>query len=136
MNFAFSLYSLVVLAAALWSLFVVAASIYLGEAVLFLPSVGADNDVAIHQRAEVLRLSFFLLFAYFSLMHLFDRDRYFSSGHVIISILTSLTFVGVLVLSRSGADSGAPLYLSIFAIAAIIIFMASRPRVKRYFRRR
>jgi uncharacterized oligopeptide transporter (OPT) family protein len=130
------IYQLVVLVAGFWSIAVVAISLLAEEKFLFIPMQGQPNTETIEQRGEVLRLTFFLLFAYFSFLHIFLDKLRISAGHVLVSAMTCLTFVGsvkILILGRLSTDIG---YLAIFGLIAFAIFLGSRPRVRRYFKKR
>lgn len=130
------IYQAILLSAAAWAVIVVSISLIFGEKFLFLPSEISASETELALRGEVLRLSLFLLFAYFSLLHIISEKKRISSGHVLISIMTCLTFVGTWKLIMSGNLSSDRFFVPVFATAALIIFLGSRPRVRRYFRRR
>lgn len=130
------IYQAILLSAAAWAVIVVSVSLISGDRFLFLPSQASSSETNLALRGEVLRLSMFLLFAYFSLLHIVSEKKRISSGHVLISIMTCLTFVGTLKLIISGDLSSDRFFVPVFAIAALIIFLGSRPRVRRYFGRR
>ena len=130
------MYQMVVLAAAFWSITVVVISLFSAEKFLFIPVQGQPNTETIGQRGEVLRLTFFLLFAYFSFLHIFLDKLRISAGHVLVSAMTCLTLVGSIKILTSGRISTDIGYLAIFGLIACAIFLGSRPRVRRYFGKR
>ena len=130
------IYFAVVFAAAMWSLIVVGVSLFSGDKLMFIPQQADLGTEALAQRAEVLRLSFFLLFAYFAMLHIFVEKRKISAGHVLLSIMTSLTLVGTIKLATLDDFTSEAGYVVLFGISALLIFLGSRPSVRRYFKRR
>lgn len=129
-----NIYRALLFLAALWALVVVGVSL-LDAPIFFYPMQTTTDGPAPH-RFEVLRLSLFVLFAYFSFLHLFAKDKKLSAGHVLITMMTSLTFIGcAVILSRNRffEDLG---YIAVFGLATIAIYVASRPRVRKYFNQR
>ncbi len=125
------MYSALLFLAALWALVVVGISLF--DAPIFFYPMQATTDGVTPHRFEVLRLSLFVLFAYLSFLHLFAKDKKISAGHVLITMMTSLTFIGcAVILSRNRffEDLG---YIAVFALATVAIYVASRPRVRKYF---
>ena len=130
------IYLAVVFAAAMWSLIVVGVSLFSGDKLLFMPQQADLGSAALAGRAEVLRLSFFLLYAYFAMLHIFVEKRKISAGHVLLSIMTSLTLVGTIKLVTLDDFPSEAGYVVLFGISALLIFLGSRPSVRRYFKRR
>lgn len=131
-----SIYVLVVLVVALWSIVVIGVSLFSDEALLFIPTQQLLSQLEIANRLEVLRLTLFGVFAYFALFHVFAGKKRFSSGHVLASILTILTLVSslkIFMLDNFYREAG---YIVIFGLSAIFIILGSRPSVRRYFKRR
>ncbi len=127
-------YLAAIFVAALWSIFITILSV-IGEPVYFYPTENNSNEAPVH-RFEVLRLSMFLTFAYFALMHVLQPDKKFSASHVLISMLTFMVLVGSVVSVTKNFLFGEFGYLVAIGLSAIAIFFASRPRVRRYFARR
>ena len=103
---------------------------------LFLPLPEMVNDTHVADRYEVLRLSWFLVFAYFALIHVFANEVRFTSGHVLVSVVTSVTLVGMSKLFMSERFPNDAFYLFVFALSGMVIILGSRPSVRRYFTRR
>lgn len=131
-----SIYFFIVFVAAAWSLVVVGVSLFSDEKMLFVPLPGMTNDTHAADRFEVLRLSWFLVFAYFALIHVVADEKRFTSGHVLVSIITSITLVGTIKLIMSERFPNDAVYLFLFALSGMIIIIGSRPSVRRYFKRR
>ena len=131
-----NVYLFIVFVAAAWSLVVVGMSLFSEEKMLFIPLPEIVDDAHAADRLEVLRLSGFLVFAYFALIHVFANEVRFTSGHVLVSILTCLTSVGTTKLLLSDRFPNDAFYLFVFAISGMIIIIGSRPSVRRYFKRR
>lgn len=131
-----SIYFFIVFVAAAWSLVVVGVSLFSEEKMLFMPLSGMTNDSHAADRFEVLRLSMFLLFAYFALIHVVADKMRFTSGHVLISIITSITLIGTSKLIMSDRFPNDAVYLFGFALSGMVILLGSRPAVRRYFKRR
>ena len=131
-----SIYLFIVFIAAAWSLVVVGVSLFSDEKMLFMPLPGMANDLHAADRFEVLRLSWFLVFAYFALIHVFANEVRVTSGHVLVSIMTSVTLVGTSKLLMSDRFPSDAFYLFVFALSGMVIILGSRPSVRRYFKRR
>ena len=131
-----NVYLSIVFVAAAWSLVVVGMSLFSEEKMLFIPLPEMVEDTHAADRLEVLRLSGFLVFAYFALIHVFANEVRFTSGHVLISIMTSITLVGTSKLLMSDRFPNDAFYLFIFAVSGMAIILGSRPSVRRYFKRR
>lgn len=129
-------YQMTVLAAGLWAVAVVFVSLITEEKFLFIPLQGQPDSETIEQRGEVLRLTLFLQFAYFSFLHVFAEKRKISAGHVLVTAMTCITFVGLVKISMLESVSNDLGYILAFALAALIIFLGSRPTVRRYFIKR
>ena len=128
------IYLAVIFVAALWSIVITILSL-IGEPVYFYSAESNGNEPPVH-RFEVLRLSMFLTFAYFAMLHIFQPDKKFSAGHVLISMLTFLVVIGGAVSVTKNFLFGEFGYLAAIGLSAMAIFFASRPRVRRYFARR
>ena len=131
-----NVYLFIVFVAAAWSLVVVGMSLFSEEKMLFIPLPEMVEDTHAADRLEVLRLSGFLVFAYFALIHVFANEVRFTSGHVLISIMTSITLVGTSKLLMSDRFPNDTFYLFVFALSGMLIILGSRPSVRRYFKRR
>tara|TARA_B100000927_G_scaffold270813_1_gene247262 strand:- start:320 stop:733 length:414 start_codon:yes stop_codon:yes gene_type:complete len=129
-------YFFIVFVAAAWSLVVVGVSLFSEEKLLFMPLPQMTNDTHAADRLEVLRLSWFLLFAYFALFHVFGNKIRFTSGHVLVSIMTGITLVGASKLLMSERFPNDAFYVIAFGLFGMVIILGSRPSVRRYFRRR
>ena len=81
----------------------------------------------------MLRLSFFTSFAYFAFLHIFGADKRVSSGHVLVSILTSLTVIGGIKLLTAESYANETVFIIVFGLTATMVFLATRPKVRRYF---
>ena len=131
-----NVYLFIVFVAAAWSLVVVGMSLFSEEKMLFIPLPEMVEDTHAADRLEVLRLSGFLVFAYFALIHVFANEVRFTSGHVLVSIMTSVTLVGTSKLLMSDRFPNDAFYLFVFALSGMVIILGSRPSVRRYFKRR
>lgn len=129
-------YQMIVLAAGLWAISVVAISLITEQKFLFIPMQGQPDVETVEQRGEVLRLTLFLQFAYFALLHVFAEKRKVSAGHVLVTAMSCITIVGLVKILTSDSVSSDVAYIFSFGIAAVAIFLGSRPRVRRYFSKR
>ena len=88
-------YQMIVLAAGLWAISVVAISLITEQKFLFIPMQGEPDGETVEQRGEVLRLTLFLQFAYFALLHVFAEKRKVSAGHVLVTAMSCITIIGL-----------------------------------------
>ena len=129
-------YQMIVLAAGLWAISVVAISLITEQKFLFVPMQGEPDGETVEQRGEVLRLTLFLQFAYFALLHVFAEKRKVSAGHVLVTAMSCITIIGLVKILTSDSVHRDIVYIFSFGIAAVAIFLGSRPRVRRYFSKR
>ena len=129
-------YQMIVLAAGLWAISVVAISLITEQKFLFIPMQGEPDGETVEQRGEVLRLTLFLQFAYFALLHVFAEKRKVSAGHVLVTAMSCITIIGLVKILTSDSVHRDVEYIFSFGIAAVAIFLGSRPRVRRYFSKR
>ena len=129
-------YQMIVLAAGLWAISVVAISVITEQKFLFIPMQGEPDGETVEQRGEVLRLTLFLQFAYFALLHVFAEKRKVSAGHVLVTAMSCITIIGLVKILTSDSVHRDIAYIFSFGIAAAAIFLGSRPRVRRYFSKR
>ena len=129
-------YQMIVFVAGLWAISVVAISLITEQKFLFIPMQGPPDGETVEQRGEVLRLTLFLQFAYFALLHVFAEKRKVSAGHVLVTAMSCITIVGLVKILTSDSVSRDGVYIFSFGIAAVAIFLGSRPRVRRYFSKR
>lgn len=128
-------YNAAIFLAAIWAIIVTIVSV-VDAPIYFYPVHNFTEAGPPVHRFEVLRLSLFLIFAYFALLHIMVPDKQFSAGHILITMLTCLVIVGVAASALQRFRFNETGYLIAFGLAASAIFFASRPRVRRYFTRR
>lgn len=119
----------------IWSIIIVALSL-LGEPFLFFPS---DSNTALFPplyRYETLRLTFFALFAYFSLQQVFVPEKKYSAAQIVTITLFFLGYIGAIKIipeGRLGKETGVLVTIIIFAA---VFYFSSRPEIKKIFGRR
>ena len=119
----------------IWAAVIVALSL-LGEPFLFFPS---DSNTALFPplyRYETLRLTFFSLFAYFSLQHVFVPETKYSAAQIVTITLFFLGYIGAIKIipeGHLGKETGVLVTIIIFAA---VFYFGSRPRIKKIFGRR
>ena len=134
MNFRFVL-RLAIFFTGIWAAVIVALSL-LGEPLLFFPS---DSNTALFPplyRYETMRLTFFSLFAYFSLQHVFVPEKKYSAAQIVTITLFFLGYIGAIkIISEGhlGKETGVLVTIIIFAV---VFYFGSRPRIKKIFGRR
>ena len=134
MNFRFVL-RVAIFFVGIWSMIIVALSL-LGEPFLFFPS---DSNRALFPplyRYETLRLTFFALFAYFSLQQVFVPEKKYSAAQIVTITLFFLGYIGAIkIISEGhlGKETGVLVTIIIFAA---VFYFSSRPEIKKIFGRR
>ena len=134
MNFRFVL-RLAIFFTGIWAAVIVALSL-LGEPFLFFPS---DSNTALFPplyRYETMRLTFFSLFAYFSLQHVFVPEKKYSAAQIVTITLFFLGYIwAIKIISEGhlGKETGVLVTIIIFAV---VFYFGSRPRIKKIFGRR
>lgn len=134
MNFRFVL-RLAIFFTGIWAAVIVALSL-LGEPFLFFPS---DSNTALFPplyRYETLRLTFFSLFAYFSLQHVFVPEKKYSAAQIVTITLFFLGYIGAIKIISEGHLGKEIGLLVTIIIFAVVFYFGSRPRIKKIFGRR
>ena len=133
MSYFRKVYFFLVFVVASWSLAVVGISLFSEEKILFFPWPQFMGNEFTSDRLEVLRLSLFLLGGYFGLIHVSFPEAKFSAGHVLVSIMTSITLVGTFKLLLTDRFPNDAIFIIAFAFLGMVIILGSRPVVRRYF---
>lgn len=118
-----------------WAVIVVVLSL-LGEPFLFYPS---DNNTAFFPplyRYETLRLTFFSMFAYFSLQTVFAPEKKYSAAQITTTNLLFFGYIGAIKIIPEGHLSKEAGVLLAIIIFAAVFYLGSRPKVKKIFGRR
>ena len=119
----------------IWSVIIVVLSL-LGDPFLFFPM---DSDTALFPplyRYETLRLTFFSLFAYFSLQQVFAPEKKYSAAQIVTITLFFLGYMGALKIIPDGHLGKETGVLVAIIILAAVFYFGSRPQIKKIFGRR
>ena len=118
-----------------WAAIIVVLSL-LGEPFLFFPS---DSNTALFPplyRYETLRLTFFSLFAYFSLQQVFAPEKKYSAAQIVTITLFFLGYIGAIKIIPDGHLGKETGVLVAIIILAAVFYFGSQPRIKKIFGRR
>ena len=124
----------IILVLALWAVYATVTALF-GVTVYF-PFRVADADSIPEHRWQSVRLSVFVTFAIYAVIHLINGSREIYPIHFLKVYLLSLTVVGTVVFIRAGVpvyEYAVPVF---FAACALILHIASRPRFRKYFARK
>ena len=129
------LFRALIFLAAIWSAVVVVLSL-LGDPFLFIPMSDSTALLPPLYRYETLRLTFFSLFAFFSLQQIFAPEKKFSPGRVLLIALVTLAYIGLIkVIPHGRLNKEAGVFLTI-GLFAVVFYLVSRPKIKKIFGRR
>jgi hypothetical protein len=121
----------IILGFALWAICAVVTTLF-GVTVYFPFRVAGADSVPEH-RWQSVRLSVFLIFAYYAVIHLVNGSRAVYPIHFLKVYLSVLTVVGAVVFIRAGVPTHEYVVLLFFIICTMFIHYASKPRFRKYF---
>ena len=124
----------IILVLALWAVYATVTALF-GVTVYFPFRVSDGNSIPEH-RWQSTRLSVFVTFAFYAVIHLFNGSREIYPIHFLKVYLLALTIVGTVVLIRAGVpvhEYAVPVF---FGFCTLILHIASRSRFKKYFSRK
>ncbi len=126
--------NIVIIALALWAVYVTITALF--GVTLYFPFrvVGADSIP--EHRWQSTRLSVFVTFAYYAVIHLVNGSREIYPIHFLKVYLFVLTTVGTLVFVKAGVPPHEYVVPVFFAACALILHIGSRPRFRKYFARK
>ena len=122
---------IIILGLAIWAIYATASAL-IGVTIYFPLRVGDVEDIPYH-RWQAVRVSVFLTFVYFAVLHLVNGSREMLPVKFLETYLVMLTIAGLAVFIREGVDAGEYAVVGFFGVCALILNLASRPKFKRYF---
>lgn len=126
--------NVIILVLALWAVYATVTAL-LGVTVYF-PFRMTDADSIPEHRWQSARLSVFVTFAYYAVIHLINGSREIYPIHFLKVYLLCLTVVGSVVFIRAGVslyEYAVPVF---FGFCTLILHIASRAQFKKYFSRK
>ena len=121
----------IILSLAIWGIYATASAL-MGVTIYFPLRVGEVEDIPYH-RWQAVRVSVFLTFTYFAVLHLVNGSREMLTIKFLETYLVMLTIAGVAIFIREGVDAGEYAIVGFFGVCALILNLASRAKFKRYF---
>ena len=119
---------------ALWAVYA-SVTAFFGISVYF-PLRLADAEPIPYHRWQSARISVFLTFAYFAVIHLVNGSQEMYPVKFLEVYLSILTFVGTVIFVQQDVEPSEYLVVLFFGACAFILHMASRPTFRRYFSRK
>jgi hypothetical protein len=126
--------NIVIIALALWAVYVTITALF--GVTLYFPFRVAGADSIPEHRWQSTRLSVFVTFAYYAVIHLVNGSREIYPIHFLKVYLSVLTAVGTLVFVKAGVPPHEYVVPVFFAACALILHIGSRPRFRKYFARK
>jgi hypothetical protein len=123
--------NIVIIALALWAVYVTITALF--GVTLYFPFRVAGADSIPEHRWQSTRLSVFVTFAYYAVIHLVNGSREIYPIHFLKVYLSVLTAVGTLVFVKAGVPPHEYVVPVFFAACALILHIGSRPRFRKYF---
>ena len=124
----------IILVLALWAVYATVTAL-LGVTVYF-PFRVADAESIPEHRWQSTRLSVFVTFAFYAVIHLINGSREIYPIHFLKVYLLSLTVVGTVVFIRAGVPVHEYALTVFFAVCTLILHIASRSQFRKYFARK
>ncbi|MGC6453234.1 MAG: hypothetical protein ACON31_04945 [Candidatus Puniceispirillaceae bacterium] len=122
---------IVILALAIWAVYATASAL-MGVTIYFPLRVGEVEDIPYH-RWQAVRVSVFLTFTYFAVLHLVNGSREMYPVKFLETYLAMLTIAGLAIFIREEVNAGEYAIVGFFGVCALILNLASRPKFRRYF---
>ena len=122
---------IVILGLAVWAIYATVSAL-MGVTIYFPLRVGEVEDIPYH-RWQAVRVSVFLTFTYFAVIHLVNGSREMFPIKFLETYLVMLTIAGLAICIREGVDAGEYAIVGFFGLCALILNLASRPKFRRYF---
>ena len=124
---------IVILGLSIWGIYATVSAL-VGVTIYFPLRVGEVEDIPYH-RWQAVRVSVFLTFIYFAVLHLVNGSREIYPVKFLETYLVMLTIAGLTIFIREGVDAGEYAIVGFFGVCALILNLASRPKFRRYFSR-
>ena len=124
---------IVILGLSIWGIYATVSAL-MGVTIYFPLRVGEGEDIPYH-RWQAVRVSVFLTFIYFAVLHLVNGSREIYPVKFLETYLVMLTIAGLAIFIREGVDAGEYAIVGFFGVCALILNLASRPKFRRYFSR-
>ena len=124
---------IVILGLSIWGIYATVSAL-MGVTIYFPLRVGEVEDIPYH-RWQAVRVSVFLTFTYFAVLHLVNGSREIYPVKFLETYLVMLTIGGLAIFIREGVDAGEYAIVGFFGVCALILNLASRPKFRRYFSR-
>ena len=126
--------NVVIVGLALWAVYATVTTL-LGVTVYFPFRVAGAENIPEH-RWQSARLSVFVTFAYYAVIHLVNGSREIYPIHFLKVYLFVLTAVGIVVFIKAGVPPHEYVVPIFFGLCAVILHIGSRPRFRKYFIRK
>ena len=126
--------NIVIIALALWAVYVTITALF-GVTIYFPFRVAGADSIPEH-RWQSTRLSVFVTFAYYAVIHLVNGSREVYPIHFLKVYLFVLTAVGTLVFVKAGVPPHEYVVPVFFGACVLILHIGSRPRFRKYFARK
>ena len=124
---------IVILGLSIWGIYATVSAL-MGVTIYFPLRFGEVEDIPYH-RWQAVRVSVFLTFIYFAVLHLVNGSREIYPVKFLETYLVMLTIAGLAIFIREGVDAGEYAIVGFFGVCALILNLASRPKFRRYFSR-
>ena len=117
----------------IWALTVSILS-FSGLTIIFPWGISESNEIP-QGRAEVLRISIFLTFSHFGIIHLLNRTREHLPIHFLTCYLLYLSITSAIICFLRDVEVTEYLVMMFFVICYLCISLLTKPQIRDYFRR-
>ena len=119
---------------ALWAVYT-SLSAFLGVTVYFPFRIAAEEAIPYH-RWQTARIAVFLTFAYYAVVHLIAGSREMYPIQFLETYVKILTVTGAILFYRTGVPANEYAIVAFFAGCSVMLHLAARPHLKKYFSRK
>jgi hypothetical protein len=116
----------------IWTLCVAFSSLS-GITIYFPFIISPDGVIPIH-RQETVRTAIMLTFTHYAVLHLFNKNTPQLPVNFLMTFIFYLVFSGLIIFQRRGVPIEEYYVAGFFACFFILLFFASRPLIRDYFR--
>ena len=116
----------------IWTLCVALSSLS-GVTIYFPFIISSDGVIPIH-RQETVRTAILLTFSHYAVLYLFNKNTPQLPVNFLMTFIFYLVFSGLIIFQRRGVPIEEYYVAGFFACFFILLFFASRPLIRDYFR--
>lgn len=114
-----------------WTLYISVSAFF--EITIYFPFKISEAEIIPYHRWQSVRIAVFITFAYFGIMHLFNKDRKYLPIQFLAIYIKILTIVGCVIFYKADVQNSEYFVLSFFGLSSLILHLSCRKEGRKYF---